>query len=176
MGLINGVLSALFPPAPEPLAEVRAGRTTLVRGKVVPRDLIVSPLTGDRCVYYQYTIEEWRQSRVNGVAGDGFWQLVDRDEAIAEFYLQDGNARAIVAPHGARVERARGVSVTSVELGALGRRAQQLLIMPNDEVEVLAQVGHADDMFDDARAYRASPTRMILHAPESGEILIRLVR
>ena len=173
MGLIAGLLEMLFPPAPEPIGELEPGTIALVRGRVVPRDLIESPLTGDRCVYYQYTVENWRRSEA--VVGDGFWQIVDHEEAIAEFYLQDDSAQAIVAPQRARVERARGVSIRSIPVGTEGQRAQQLVIRPGDEIEVVARVGHAEDLFDEGRGYRASATRLILHAPDGGEILIRVL-
>lgn len=175
MGLIHGLLSALFPPIPEPISDLRAGTTALVRGTVVPRDMISSPLTDDRCVYYQFTVEQWRQSNVAGIQGDGFWQLTQRDEAISEFYLQDGPHRVIVAPHRARVERARGVALGDVDLAVIDRRAQQLLIKPGDRIEVLARVGTAEDLYDEARDYRDSPTRLILYAPEDGEIVIRVL-
>jgi hypothetical protein len=167
-------LSALFPPLPEPLAEVRPGAVVRVRGRVVPRDLIASPLTGDRCVYYQYAVEQWRQSKVAGVLGDGFWELRETDEAITEFYLQDDTGSAIIAPARARVERGRGVEMSELSLGP-ERRAHQLLIAPGDEIEVRAKVDRADDLFDEGRGYRTSPTRLILHAPEDGEILLRLI-
>jgi len=148
---------------------------TTVRGVVVARDVMESPLTGERCVYYNYAVEEWRQSRVVGQAGDGFWRLVERDEAILEFYIQDGRERAIVAPHRARVERARGVSADRIDLGMAGRRAQQLRLQSGDLIEVTAVSERVDDLFDEDRAYRASPTRWILRAPRGEPIRIRIL-
>ncbi len=51
-GIIAGLLGAFFPPAPEPLDEVEPGRTAVVRGRVMPRDLLRSPLSGAECIYY----------------------------------------------------------------------------------------------------------------------------
>ncbi len=175
MGLIQAILATVFPPQPEPLSEVRAGVMTTVRGVVVARDVMESPLTGERCVYYNYTVEEWRQSHVVGQVGEGFWRLVDRDEAILEFYLQDGRERAIVAPFRARVERGRGVAADRVDLGVFGRRAQQLRIVPGDLIEVTAVSEQVDDLFDEDRAYRTSPTRWILRAPRGESIRIRVL-
>jgi hypothetical protein len=177
MSLLHGLLATIFPPMPEPIAELRPGYTATVRGRVVARDLMESPLTGDRCVYYHYTVEQWRRSGVVG-AGDGFWHVADRDEAILEFYIQDrdGDDRAIVAPHRARVERGRGVRVGDVDLGGImDRRAQQLLIRPGDEIEVTGTVDEVHDLFDEDRAYRISPARYMLRAPTDGEIAIRLL-
>jgi hypothetical protein len=175
VGLIHGILTAFFPPQPEPLDDVRVGERALVRGLVVPRDLIESPLTGDRCVYYQYTVEDWRQTKFSMIGGDGFWQLTDRDEAIAEFYIQDAGVRAIVAPHRAKVERGRGVAPRRVPLGMVYRRAQQLLILPGDFIELEGVIDRADDLFDDGRPYRAPTDRLMVRAPDGGELLIRLV-
>lgn len=174
MPLFDSILARMFPPRPEPLADVRPGGRTTVRGVVVPRDLIESPLTGDRCVYYQYTVEEWRQSRVTGVAGDGFWQMSESDEAIAEFYIHDDSAMAIVAPHRAKVERGKKVVVQTLDLG-FNRRAQQLLILPGDEIEVTANVERADDIFDEGRGYRADTRRIILVAPTDERLQITVI-
>lgn len=172
MGLIQGLLSSLFPPQPEPIAELRVGEMATVRGEVVPRDLIESPLTGDRCVYYHYTIEDWHPSQVAGLPGDGFWELSERDEAIAEFYIDDGSDRALVSPHRARVDRGL-VPPTPVDLRMLGRRAGQLVIGPGDVVEVTARVDRVDDLFDEGRGYRSSPRRVCLLAPPSESVRIR---
>jgi hypothetical protein len=175
-GIITGLLGAFFPPAPESLDEVEIGRTAVVRGRVLPRDLLRSPLTGAECVYYRYTVEDWRRSTMGAVGGDGFWQLSDRDEAIVEFYLQDGTARAVVSPYFARVEPRRGLSPRPVALGDPGRRAQELIIAPGDLVEVVGKVDRVDDLFDDGRDYRGSPTVLCLRAPAGESILVRILQ
>src|SRR5690606_30647665 len=141
----------------------------------VPRDLIRSPLSGSECVYYRYTVEEWRRSTVGALGGDGFWQLTDRDEAIAEFYLQDGDHRALVAPFSARVEPRRGVTPRRVDLGARDRRARELVRAPGDWIEVVGEVDRVDDLFDDGRDYRGSPTRLCLRAPTGKQLLVRIL-
>ena len=175
VGVLHGLLSSLFPPQPEPIAELRVGAMAIVRGQVVPRDLIECPLTGDRGVYYHYTVEDWRQSQTVGLAGEGFWELNERDEAIAEFYIEDGTGRAVVSPHRAQVERGRGVSPRTIDLGIVGRRAQQLVIAPGDLIEISAQVDRVDDLFDEGRDYRASPRRLCLRAPAAEPIRIRRI-
>jgi hypothetical protein len=175
-GIIHGLLGAFFPPAPEPLEEVELGRTVVVRGRVIPRDLLRSPLTGAECVYYRYTVENWRRSALGELGGDGFWQLGERDEAIVEFYLQDGGARAVVSPFSARVEPRRGVSPRRVEVDGPGRRAWELVIAPGDLVEVVGTVDRVDDLFDDGRDYRGSPTMLCLRAPIGKSILVRILQ
>ncbi len=175
MSLIHGLLAAIFPPMPEPISELRAGSIATVRGVVVPREVMECPLTGESCVYYHYTVEEWRRSGVVG-AGEGLWHLADRDEAILEFYVHDDQGgRAIVAPQRARVERDRGVYVQGIDLGIPDRRAQQLLIRAGDRIEVTGVVEEVDDLFDAERHYRTSAERFILCAPAADSISIRLL-
>ena len=174
MGLVHGILSALFPPRPEPIAELIDGRNVIVRGTVVPRDLIESPLTGEPCVYYNYTVEEFRQSRIAGLP-DGFWRVTQHDEAIAEFYLHDATGRAVVAPHDVRIDRGRGVEPTAIELGMHWRRATQLLIRAGDVIEICAVADRVDDLYDDARDYRARARAPLLRAPDGDQLVIRVL-
>ena len=176
--LIHGLLGAFFPPAPEPLEEVEIGRVAVVRGRVVPRDLMKSPLTGTSCVYYRSVVERWRAAAVAGRAwGDGFWEVADRDEAIVEFYLEDGDRRAVVSPFDARVETRRGVGVRDVALGGwTAGRAQELLLVAGDWIEVVGLVDRVDDLFDDGRDYRGSATRLCLRAPEGQPLVVRLLQ
>lgn len=164
----------MFPPQAEPIADAITGRTVTVRGAVVARDLMDSPLTAERCVYYRYTIEQWRQSRVAGVGGDGFWELSERDEAILEFYVDDDTGRAIVAPERARVVLGRGLAEETLDLGAQ-RRAHQMLLQPGDDIEVTGEAVRVDDLFDEARGYRSPPQRIMLRAPQREHLRIRVL-
>jgi hypothetical protein len=166
------------------------GGVITVRGVAVARDLLESPLSGAACVYYRYSVEEWRRSRLLGAGSDGgFWQLAEHDEAIVEFYLDDGTARAIVAPGDARIRPARGLAGAPRELarpeggaapdlGALGmnRRAHELLIEPGDELVVTGHAVEVADLFDDGRDYRGAPQRLMLRAPEAASLDIRILR
>lgn len=174
MSLLHGLLAAFFPPRTEPVDELLPGSRAVVRGTVMPRDLIDSGLTGDRCVYYGYTIEEWRQSGLTGVS-DGFWTIVARDEAIVEFYLRDDTGRVLVSPHDARVEGIRGVGAAPVDIGVLGQRAYQLLLSPGDTIEVEGLVDTVQDLFDEGRGYRSRTDCHALRAPEGEQLLIRVL-
>lgn len=175
MSLLHGLLAAFFPPRPEPIDELRIGSRAVVRGTVVPRDLIDSGLTGERCVYYHYTIEQWHQSGLVGLGGDGYWELAHRDEAIVEFYLRDETGRVIVAPHRAVVDAGRGAG-RPVDVGVIGQRGQELLIRPGDLIEVEGVVERAHDIFDEGRDYREAPRCLALSAPEGEELSIRPLR
>jgi len=176
VSFVHALLSGFFPPRRELLSEVEPGRVATIRGEVLPRDLIESTLTGERCVYYQYTVEEWRQSHSTQMAMDGYWQVVERDEAIAEFYLASEGERAIVSPTQVQVERGRQIPVTTVDLGGiLNRRAQQLLIRAGDIVEITALVEVASDLYDEGRDYRATADRLLLSAPRHRPLQIRVL-
>lgn len=159
---------------PESLSDLVPGRVATVRGQVVARDLIDCPLSGDRCVYYNFTVEQWRKSHVAGMGDDGFWQTRERDEAIVEFYITDGDERAIIAPHRAEVDHARTIQPEQLRITNL-QRGRQVLIRPGDLVEITALVDSADDLYDEGRAYRQNPTRWLLRAPDSKPLRITLV-
>ncbi len=147
----------------------------MVRGKVVARDLIDSTLTGERCVYYHYAVEEFRNSNIAGLANEGHWAMTRFDEAIVEFYLQDADGeRIIICPENVRVERARGVAPTVVDMGIIRQRAQEFLIRPGDELEIHGIVGRVHDLFDEDRTYRAATSRVMLSAPENEALLVRV--
>ena len=175
MGLIETLLGRIFPPAPEPLGAVRAGHVgrLTVRGRVVPRDLIESPLTGMRCVYYRYVVEEWRAASL-ALGGAGLWHCAEQDEAIAEFYLDDGTGRAVIEPARAQIALANDVAPGPVAVPR-GRRATEVRIEPGDQVEVQGVADALEDLLDGDRAYRDRATRLVVRAPDDGELRIRVL-
>jgi hypothetical protein len=175
MGLIETLLSYAFPPEPEPLGTVAAERSGALaaRGRVVPRDLIASPLTGRRCVYYRYLVEEWRTGTL-ALGPAGLWHCAEQDEAIAEFYLDDGTGRAVIEPARARIALAGSVAPEAVATEH-GRRAREVRIEPGDLVEVQGVADRVDDLLDGERAYRAQASRLVVRAPDGGELRIRVL-
>jgi hypothetical protein len=174
MALLHGLLASLFPPMPEPMDELRPGVLATVRGVVAPRDVVPSPLTGEPCVYYYYTVEEWRRSGVvTGV--EGSWHLIDRDEAILEFYLEQDGRRVLISPWQARIDRGRGIRPRAIPTGTSDQRAQQLLIGRGDLVEITGMVDEATDLFADDHLYRTHPARHVLRAPAGDVLQIRLL-
>lgn len=175
MRVLRAILARVRAPRAVAIAGAPRGRPITVRGAVVPRDLMHSPVTDEACVYYRYSIEHWRQSRVAGVGGDGFWEIVGRDEAILEFYVDDGTARAIVAPERARVHAGRGLDGATLAIDHQ-RRAQQLLIEPGDEIAVTGEAVEVVDLYDESRHYRGTPQRLMLRAPPGRSLDIRVLR
>ena len=73
------------------------------------------------------------------------------------------------------LEHRRGVTPRPIHLGIPGRRAQELLISPGDLVEIVGRVDRVDDLFDDGRDYRGSPTVLCLRAPPGEPLLVRIL-
>jgi hypothetical protein len=55
------------------------------------------------------------------------------------------------------------------------RRATQLIIRPGDIIEVTAVGERVDDLYDDARDYRAGARSLMLRAPDDGQLVIRVL-
>jgi hypothetical protein len=166
-----GWLRRLFPRAIVPIATARIGRHVRLRGRVIPRDLIMSPLSGELCVYYRYVVETWRTGAAQMVPGvrSGFWVLEDRDEAIAEFYLDDGSGRAVIAPEGAVVH---GMAPFQLDLGN-ERRAMETRFTVGNLIEAVGVLEEADDLLDEARDYRAGAGVRILRSTPGEPLRLR---
>lgn len=174
MGLLDGILGSLFPPAPTPIAEASDGQLITIRGRVIPRDVLSGPLTGEPCVYYRYAAYVWRQSQMAGIAGDGFWETRASDEAIAEFYVADDSGQAIIAPADAKVEFARGVIEDSFET-AVHEKATERRVVLGDIVEVTGIAGVVADLLDEGRGYRASADKSIIRAAPGEQLHIKVI-
>lgn len=72
-----------------------------VHGKAKPDKMgvIKSPFTATDCVYYHYTIQEYRRGRKSGR-----WVTVKRGSTTTPFLLQDDTGSAHVDPNGANVD------------------------------------------------------------------------
>lgn len=177
MALLESLLERLFPPASEPVATLRqhVGKRVVVRGTVVPRDLITSPLSGEPCVYYRYLIEAWLPESIPlglGSAG-GQWVASGSDEAICEFYVEDDTGRALVAVEESRVEVLHAGAGDPVEVPQ-GRRASEIRLAAGDRVEIHGAAGEIADTLDEARGYRDDVTRGLVRAVDDGMLRIRL--
>jgi hypothetical protein len=85
-----------------PTSKIRSLAMGLVEiyGKVVPaKQLLKGPFSGDDCVYYKYTIEEYRHQGKNSR-----WVTVKQGEERTGFYLRDETGQVLVDPKGAGIE------------------------------------------------------------------------
>ena len=170
----NRVISRFFPK--RDASTFRIGAKVALRGEVLPRDVLHSPASDSDCVYYQHSIEVWRQSR-SAIGGDGFWQLVEKDEAIVEFYLLLKGTRVIVSPENCRVRKSNEPSTTYANTSRFPhaskeQREQEFLIRPGDIVLVEGWLDEIQDLFDEARGYREVPTCWVVGARNNSPVRI----
>jgi hypothetical protein len=174
---LAALLGRLFPRATNPIASLalRPGARVVIRGRVVPRDLIDSPLSGARCVYYRYLLEEWRAASVlpEVLGATGLWFAVDGDEAICEFYVEDASGRALVVPERADVEIDPATRLAVDVPG--GQRASEVRLGPGDLVEIRGIAGETVDLLDERRGYRENASRGLVRAADGKRLRIRLV-
>lgn len=86
-----------------PTSTIRSLAMGLVEifGQVIPiqERLFQSPFTDKDCVYYQYTIEEYRSS-----GKSSHWVTIKREEHRDLFYLKDETGVVLIDPKGAQIE------------------------------------------------------------------------
>ncbi|MBU0472099.1 MAG: E3 ubiquitin ligase family protein [Nanoarchaeota archaeon] len=145
-----------------PTSKIRSLAMGLVeiKGKVISQagKVLKSPFSQSDCVYYKYTIEEYRRSGKHSR-----WVTIDKGEKGDYFYLKDDTGSVLVYPIGAEVNisldnefgsgfgRAPNSAITSfinenkllrLSFGNPQRRYKEYFIAPNDELYIL---GTADD-------------------------------
>jgi hypothetical protein len=69
-------------------------------GRALQGPPIVSPLSGQRCLWYSYQIEE-RESYGN--SGERGWKTIERATSDGLFSIEDGTGICIIDPEGAQV-------------------------------------------------------------------------
>jgi len=86
-----------------PTSKIRSIAMGLVEifGQVLPIKgrIFKSPFTDKDCVYYQYTIEEYRSSGKNS-----HWVTIKKGEQKDLFYLKDDTGTILIDPAGAKIE------------------------------------------------------------------------
>ncbi len=86
-----------------PTSKVRSLAMGLVEvfgeAKIAEKKILKSPFTNKDCVYYKYTIEEYRKQGKNSR-----WVKVKKGEDSVNFYLKDDTGAVLVDPKGANVD------------------------------------------------------------------------
>jgi len=108
-----------------PTAKVRSmpmGRVEIF-GRAEEKAELLAPLSGVRCVYYRYRVEELR-----GTGKNRRWKTIDSGESAAwGFYLEDDTGRVFVAPKGAAISVSADLEVTRGGLLGFFDRAEPAL-------------------------------------------------
>lgn len=85
-----------------PTSKIRsmAMGTVEIKGKVAElSEKLETPFTGKECVYYRYTVEEYRHDD-----DGGDWVTIDRGEARKPFSIDDGTGSAVIEPESANID------------------------------------------------------------------------
>ena len=72
-----------------------------VFGEALPagKEILKSPFSGKDCVYYRYTVEEYRSSGKHRS-----WATIDKGNSRERFFLKDSTGQVLVDPDGAKVD------------------------------------------------------------------------
>jgi len=83
-------------------------------GKVIPLEngLFMSPFSNQQCVYYRYTIEEYRSSGKSSA-----WITIKKDERQNKFFIRDDTGKVLVDPNNATID----ISKSNVYNSSLGK-------------------------------------------------------
>ncbi|MEK6983416.1 MAG: GIDE domain-containing protein [Nanoarchaeota archaeon] len=176
-----------------PTSKIRSLAMGLVEvyGKVVPakNHLLQSPFLNEKCVYYKYTIEEYRRSGKHGR-----WRLIDDGEKGRYFYLKDDSGFVLIDLQGAKIDIPRdfesdsGFGVdppTAVKhflkarnLGFEGffginktMRFSEYLIAPNDKLYIIGTAGD-NPFIDEALAKKGAEDVMVQKGAENKHFYI----
>ncbi|HIH11879.1 TPA: hypothetical protein HA241_06835 [Candidatus Woesearchaeota archaeon] len=85
-----------------PTSKIRSLAMGLVEihGDVVPfKELLTGPFSKKECVYYYYTIEEYRRSGKNSK-----WITIKHGEQSTPFFLKDNTGSVLINPTGAKID------------------------------------------------------------------------
>jgi hypothetical protein len=90
-----------------PIVRIRSAAQGYVhvqgRADAPPDDPITAPLSGARCVWWDYQIE-WRETTSKGKTS---WHTIERAASVAPFTLSDGDAECLIGPVGAEITPTR---------------------------------------------------------------------
>ena len=73
-----------------------------VAGTVLPfneRSVLISPFSNQKCVYYEYFIEEYRSSGKNSS-----WVTIRHEKEKRPFYIKDDTGKVLVDPTEAQID------------------------------------------------------------------------
>lgn len=149
--------------ADTPTSKIRSLAMGLVEifGQVIPlqNKVFKSPFTDNDCVYYRYTIEEYKSSGKNS-----HWVTIKKEEQRTLFYLKDDTGEVLIDPTGAQIDAKKDFEfqsslgkdppqqvirfLTTHHLsheGFLGlnktMRYQETIIAPNDSLYIMGTAG-----------------------------------
>jgi hypothetical protein len=82
-----------------------------ISGKVIPLSSMhtfLSPFSNQKCVYYRYTIEEYRQSK-----NSSYWVVIKQDTREEKFYVKDETGQVLIDPANATIDISKDTEYNS---------------------------------------------------------------
>lgn len=77
-----------------------AGGFAEIKGRIVPLQSELSPYSGEPCVYYDFIVEEYRQSGT-GKNRRSSWRTISSGRRCYDFLIDDGTGKARIQAQGA---------------------------------------------------------------------------
>jgi len=148
-----------------PSSPIRSGAMGLseIQGAACVEAALAAPLSGARCHYFRYLVEEERQRSKGGKE----WVTVDQGKSNVPFQVEDPTGKILVNPEGADVILKRDYQRIDRGEGWFGRRKRysEWRIDPRDGVYVLGTVSKQRDLLDDRRAALSERLRQVKRDP-----------
>lgn len=77
-----------------------AGGFAEIKGRIVPLQTELSPYSGEPCVYFDFIVEEYRQTG-SGKNRRSSWRTICSGKRCHDFLIDDGTGKARIQAHGA---------------------------------------------------------------------------
>lgn len=136
-----------------------------LQGRSCVEAALSAPLSGTRCHYFRYRVEEERHRSKGGKE----WVTVDQGTSNVPFPLEDPTGRILVDPQGADVSLQRDYRRVDAPDGWFGRRKRysEWRIDPRDRLYVLGTVSSRGDSREERRAGLSDRLRRLKRDPEA---------
>ncbi len=134
-----------------------------IHGTACAEAALSAPLSGTRCHYFRYRVEEER----NRSKGGKEWVTVDHGTSNVPFPLEDPTGKIQVDPQGADVSLQRDYRRVDATEGWFGRRKRysEWRIDPRDRLYVLGTVSKQGDCVQERRAGLSDRLRRLKRDP-----------
>lgn len=121
-----------------------------IQGSACAEATLSAPISGARCHYFRYRVEEER----NRSKGGKEWVTVDQGVSNVPFQVEDPTGKLLVNPEGADVSLQRDYRRVDAAEGWFGRRKRysEWRIDPGDRLYVLGTVSKQDGLPERRRA------------------------
>ena len=138
-----------------------------IQGTACAEAALSAPLSGTRCHYFRYRVEEERTRSKGGKE----WVTVDHGMSNVPFPLEDPTGKILVNPERADVSLRRDYRRVDAADGWFGRRKRysEWRVDPGDRLYVLGTVSKQGDFLDESRAALGDRLRRLKRDPAAAK-------